>query len=332
MSMHAVVYDKVGSEMGFTIREMPIPAVGDDEVLYEVEAFGLNQADLLLIQGRHYVVQDLPIRLGYEGSGTVVAVGKNVKNFREGDKVTSMPNVDGPYSNAGTHALAQERFLTKRPAGYSAQEAAHLWMQTLTAYYPMAELFPIKPGDWVMITAATGGSGLGAIQMAKLLGARVIATTRSPERKGALLKQEGADHVIETYGSNLIDEVNDITSGKGVSLICDSIGGPYVNTYASTLAPQGILYVYGVLSNEDMSLPVLTLAHRGAGLYGYSLINELRKPGALERGRDFVLAALEAGKIKRPVIDRVFPFAEAAEAYQYLMNGTRGGKIIVSVK
>jgi len=332
MSMQVVVYDKVGSEMAFTIREMPIPAVGANEVLYEVEAFGLNQADILLIQGNHYVVQDLPIRLGYEGTGTVIAVGKNVKKFREGDKVTCMPNVDGPYSNAGTHALAQERFLTKRPAGYSAQEAAHLWMQTLTAYYPMVELFPIKPGDWVMITAATGGSGIGAIQMAKLLGARVIATTRSPERKREFLTQLGADHVIETYGTDTIEKVNEITGGEGVRLVCDSIGGPHVNTYASTLAPQGILYIYGILSNEDVSLPALTLAHRGAGLYGFSLINELRKPGALERGRDFVLAAIGAGKIKRPVIDRVFPFEKSAEAYEYLISGTKYGKIIVSVK
>lgn len=331
MSKYRVLeFDSLGDRLGLVSRSTHFPAVGEREVLYRVCAFGLNQADLLLMEGRHYVTSDLPLRFGYEASGEVVEVGRSVSRFKPGDRVACIPNVDGPFSVAGEYALAHETFLTPWPEGFTAIEAAGFWMQYLTAYFPLRELFPVKAGDWVLITAASGGTGLGAIRMAKLLGARVMATTRTESKHGLLLAH-GADEVLPTDAPMLAADVRRMT-GNGARLICDSMGGPFVAQLVDALADRGIMYVHGGLSGSNqLSIPVLSLVRRGAGLFGYSLINELRMPGALERGRDFVLDAIARGLLPAPTIDQVFPFSEVERAYARMKSGVQQGKIIVAM-
>jgi NADPH:quinone reductase-like Zn-dependent oxidoreductase len=204
-------------------------------------------------------------------------------------------------------------------------------MQYLTPYFPFVELFPIKHGDWVMITAATGGTGLGSVRLAKLLGARVIATTRS-EHKIATLKEHGADVVISTEQEDFPAQVMKATGGTGVRLIADSLCGPYVPKLAETLADRGILYIHGALGGtNDLTLPVLSLVHRAAGLYGYSLINELRRPGALERARERIEGWLASGELPPPLIDQEFAFKDVRAAYDRMRAGRQTGKIIVRV-
>jgi NADPH:quinone reductase-like Zn-dependent oxidoreductase len=328
---HVLEFDRIGDRMGLVFGVARFPDLGEHEVLYKVFAFGLNQADLLLMEGRHYVTSDLPVRIGYEASGEVIEVGRSVSQFKRGDRITCIPNVDGPYSVAGEYALADEAFLTPWPAGFSAIEAAGFWMQYLTAYFPLKELFPVKEGDWVLITAASGGTGLGAIRMAKLFGARVIATSRSASKRDLLLAH-GAEEVLPTDASNLAAEVRRITNG-GARLVCDSMGGPFVAQLVDALAERGIIYVHGGLSGSNqLSFPVLSLVRRGAGLYGFSLINELRSPEAMKRGRDFVLDAVARGALPAPTIDQVFPFSEAESAYARMRSGAQRGKIIVAME
>jgi NADPH:quinone reductase-like Zn-dependent oxidoreductase len=325
------VFDALGETMDFHLVTAAIPEPGPHEVRFKVSAFALNQADILLTQGRHYVQADLPIRLGYEGCGVIDAIGAAVTRFTVGDRVTCIPNVDGPYWTAGEYALAREDFVTAWPEGYSAAEASSLWMQYLTPYFPFAELFPFRPDDWVMITAATGGTGLGSVSLAKLLGARLIATTRT-ESKAAVLKARGADEVISTDDPEFVSKVNRVTEGQGVRLINDTLCGPYVPMLTETLSARGVIFIHGALAGDNqLSLPVLNLVHRGAGLYGYSLINELRRPGALDRARDFILAALADNRLPRPLVDRVFPFDQVRAAYDRLRQGLQSGKIVVSV-
>lgn len=333
MNTHQVaVFDSIaGGEPDFVVSTAPLLEPAPGEVRFKVEAFALNQADLLLTQGRHYTKSPLPIRLGYEGAGVVERVGAGVTRFRPGDRVTCIPNVDGTYWTAGAYALAKEDFLTPWPKGYTAAEAASVWMQYLTPYFPFAELFPVKTGDWVLITAASGGTGLGSIRMAKLLGARVIATTRTAA-KVQTLKDHGADHVLFTDQPDFAAAVRKLTDDQGVRLINDSLCGPYVPMLAETLADKGIMYIHGALAGDNtLSLPVLTLVYRRAGIYGYSLINELRQPGALARARDFIWQALSEGKLARPLVDRVFPISDVRAAYERMRTGAQTGKIVVSL-
>lgn len=333
MPTHRIaIFDTVGDGADFTIGTAPMPEPGPGQLRYKVAAFGLNQADLLLVAGRHFVEAALPIRLGYEGCGTVDAVGAGVTRFAVGDRITCIPNVDGPYWTAGEYALADERFATAWPEGYSAPEAAGLWMQYLTPYFPFVELFPFQPGDWVMITAATGGTGLGSVRLAKALGARVIATTRSAHKE-AVLREHGADIVLSTEREDFVAEVMKATDGRGVRLINDTLCGPYVGMLTETLADRGIMFIHGALGGGDnmLTLPVLNLVYRRAGLYGYSLINELRLPGQLERARDFFGDLAGRGALPPPTIDRVFAFDDFASAYRRMREGSQTGKIIVGM-
>ncbi|SDG99296.1 NADPH:quinone reductase [Sinosporangium album] len=333
--MRALVYDRLGEEddaaTGLVVRDIDIPEPGPGEIRLLVSAYGLNQADILLMTGRHYTRSDFPMRIGYEASGVVDAVGAGVTRFAIGDRVTTIPNTEGPYSCANEYALAREEFATPWPEGWSQAEAAGYWMQYLTAYFPMKELFPVAEGDWVVITAASGGSGLGAIQMAKALGARVIATTRTSEKRQFLIDQ-GADATIATTEEDTTKAIMSITGGEGARLIADGIGGAFVADYIDALADKGIAYIYGALSGaNDITFPVLPLVRRRAALYGYSLINETRDPAALARGVAFVTDLIADGVLHKPVIDRTYPLSEAPAAYDRMKSGVQRGKIIVTL-
>lgn len=331
MEQTVAVFDNVGDGQDFTVRTVPVADPGPGEIRFKVSAFALNQADLLLTQGRHYVTADLPIRLGYEGCGIVDAVGAGVTRFQPGDRVSVLPNVDGPYWTGGEYALAQEAFCVAWPEGWNAAQATSFLMQYMTPYYPYVEKFRFDPGAWVMITAATGGTGLGTVRLAKHLGARVIATTRSAE-KVDVLKSHGADVVLSTDQPDFVEKVMAATDGKGVNLITDSLCGPYVAMLNETLAQEGILYIHGGLSGDNnFTMPVLNIVHRQAGVHGYSLINELRKPGALERGLGFITTAISRGELAPPTIDSVFPLDKVKDAYTRMQSGKQVGKIVVAV-
>ena len=324
-------FDKVDNELKFVIKDAKMPEAGEGEVLFKVSAFALNQADLLLTQGRHYVKSELPIRLGYEGCGVIEAVGPSVTGYFPGDRISVIPNVDGPFWTAGEYAVAHSKHIMAWPEEWSAVRATSFVMQYMTPYYPLVERFPVKKGDWVMITAASGGTGLGTVALAKHLGARVIATSRSPEKKDILISH-GAEVVLSTDDDDFIEQVMNVTQKDGVKLIIDGLGGPYVGTLAKTLAIEGILCIHGGLSGEnDFELDVLELVYRQAGIHGYSLINELRMPGALERGRDYIVAAIAQGYLPPPTIDSVFKFSDFSDAYDRMKSGKQAGKIVVEL-
>ena len=161
---------------------------------------------------------------------------------------------------------------------------------------------------------------------------RVIATTRSAH-KIATLHEHGADVVLSTEQDDFISAVMQATGGQGVRLIDDTLCGPYVPKLAETLADKGVMFIHGALAGDNtLSLPVLTLVYRRAGIYGYSMINELRRPGGLERARDWVLDAIAKAELPPPTIDMIFPFVQVRFAYDRMRAGLQTGKIIVSVE
>lgn len=320
--------DLVDGEPRLALRDLPASEPGPGEVRYRVHAMGLNRADILYMQGGHYTPSMFPVRIGYEAAGIVDAVGSGVAEFKIGDRVSAIPFGDPKYCVGGESAITPARFLAPWPGGYSSEEAAATWMQYMTAYFPLKEVATVAAGDAVLITAASSSAGLGAIQLAKYLGARVIATTRSNDKKDFLLRA-GADYVVATDGGEVSARILEFTDNRGVRVVYDAVAGSFMGQYADAVARKAQIFVYGALGGAtSIECPILPLIRKGATIELYSLINYLQEAGAVERGREFIWNAISAGAF-RPVVDRVFGLEEAADAYAYMEAGTQKGKIVL---
>lgn len=324
-----------GGPEHLTFEDIDAVEPGSGEVRFNVHAFALNRADLQYIKGAHYNELKLPSRLGSEACGIVDAVGSGVNTFRVGDHVSSVPFHSEEFQRHGVHgeiATVPAKYLTRWPQGLSAVEACSIWMQYLTAYFALAKVAEVGPGTTVLLTAASGSAGVGAIQIAKALGASVIATTRQA-RKRDFLEQNGADHVvITTLGENFAASLQEFTGGKGVDVVFDPVAGKFVHDYVDGLNWGGRVLIYGNLSGTgEFSVPILPLIRAKGSIHPYSMFNHVMIPEELKEGVDFVMSRIADSQL-RPVIARVFDFKDAISAYQYMLGNSQCGKIVVDVK
>jgi NADPH:quinone reductase-like Zn-dependent oxidoreductase len=201
-------------------------------------------------------------------------------------------------------------------------------MQYLTAF-AIVEVARIGIGDFVIIPAASSSVGLAAIQLANWAGAIPIAATRS-SAKAAVLREQGAKHVIATEETDLVAQVMRITDGKGARVVFDPVGGPYVETLAKAMAEEGILFIYGSLSGQPTPYPHWPAALKGLSLRGWVASAIWNKPDRFARAREVICRGLALGALK-PVIARTFPLHEIAQAHRYLESNEQIGKIVVTV-
>jgi len=256
---------------------------------------------------------------------------------RVGDRVaiTSGQSI-GRYGTYGESAIALSTSLARYPDNITPEEAASAWIQYLTAYFAFVDLAALKPGQSVLITAATGGAGLGAIQMAKLLGATTIATTRNEGKKDGLAKA-GADHVIVTGNEDLAARVMEITGGKGADLIFDPVAGNTLPALADAVAWGGQIILYGALGGTETPYPLWTAFARNFSLRTYMIYNYCglatiglpRNEEAYSRAVAFINQNMAAGKLK-PVIAKTFPLSAIREAHRYLESNQQLGKVVVN--
>ena len=324
-------FDEVGGPEKLVFRDMPLLEPGPGEVRYIVHAFALNRGDLFWLADTYYNSPQLPARIGQEACGIVDAVGPGVTAFKVGDRVCSIVQEDGRYCVNGEFAISLERYLASWPEGLPAEEACANWSRALTSYYPFVELAPVVPGTHVMVTAASSTSGTGAVQMAKLLGAYVVATSRTSE-KTDFLYELGADVVIATDECELGSAMRAATCGHGVDVIFDTVAGSLMPRYFEGLADGARIFLVGALDNQlTLSGPIIPFVQAGASITGFSIYNHNRIDEQLGRAKVFIERAIADGQITA-VIDRVFGFHDAIRAYEYLAGGTQKGKIIVRVK
>ena len=329
--MRAILYDRLADgALGFRLGEVDDPRPGPGEIRIKVAAFGLNRADLP--SPMHGA--ELPRRTGFEASGVVDAVGTGVTKWQPGDRVSVVPTQFTLHPCAAEYAVTSETMATAWPDGWSGVEAAGFAMSYLTAYYPMVEISPLHEGSCALVTAASGGTGPGAMQLARSCGATVLATTRQSGKRQFLLDQ-GADQVFITDGSeDLSQAIREATGGRGVDLVLDGIAGPSIDRYVGGLARNAAIYVHGGLSGTvTASFSVIPLMRNRASLFGYMLANEveLGGPEALQRGLRWVQAAIAAGRLPRPSIDSTWSFDDAVQAYDRQASGDQRGKVVVSV-
>jgi NADPH:quinone reductase-like Zn-dependent oxidoreductase len=333
-----VVFNRLGGPEVLEIKDLPVPEPEAGEVRLAVQAIGLNRAEVMYRTGQYLEQPEFPTKIGIEAAGIIEAVGPGVTNVRVGDRVSvAVGQSIGKYGTYGEKIITRAASAIPYPTNISPEEAASVWVQYLTAYFAFVDLAHIQPGQSILITAATGGAGLGAIEMARLLGATTIATTRSASKKQALL-DAGADHVIVTNDENLVERVKEITGGKGADVIFDPIAGDTLPILAEAVAWGGQIILYGTLNGANVPYPLFAAFLRNFSLRTYMVYSFCglptlgipRNEEAFARAVKFINDKLASGKLK-PVVAKTFPFSQIQEAHRFMESNQQLGKIVVTV-
>ena len=333
-----VRFGRLGGPEVLQIEDLPIVEPKSGEVRIRVQAIGLNRAEIMFRTGQYLEQPKFPSRIGLEAAGIVEAIGAGVTKVRIGDKVSVATGQSiAKYGTYGETAIVPASSAISYPDNLTPEEAASVWVQYLTAYFAFVDLAKIQPGQSVLITAATGGAGLGAIEVARLLGAVAIATTRSASKQQALL-DSGADHVIVTSKEDLGSRVKEITGGRGADLIFDPIAGDTLPTLAEAVAWGGQIILYGALGGTNVPYPLFAAFARNFTLRSYIIysfcgletLGLRRNEEAFARAVQFINENLASGKLK-PAIAKIFPLSEIQETHRYMESNQQLGKIVIKV-
>jgi NADPH:quinone reductase-like Zn-dependent oxidoreductase len=325
-----VRFHRIGGPEVLQIDTIDVPAPASGEVRIQVKALGLNRAESMYRSGKYLEDPKPPSKLGYEAAGVVESVGPDVTGLKAGDAVSTIPAFSqGQYGVYGDTCIVPASAVAKHPPSMSWVDASAIWMQYLTAHGALIDIANLSHGDVVLIPAASSSVGLAAIQIANLIGAVPIALTRTDDKRAELLRY-GAAQVIATEKQDLVAEVMKKTEGRGARIVFDPVGGPTVAKLAAAMANRGILFQYGALSTQPTPLPLWDLLAKSMTIRGYVLFEITSDPARLNKGKQWVIDGLAAGKLK-PVIAKTFPLAEIVEAHRYLESNQQIGKIVVTV-
>ena len=322
--MHAWLCENPIGVDALTWKEIPTPQPGADEVLLEIQAASLNFPDLLIVQNKYQMKPPLPFVPGSEYAGVVRAVGAQVKHLQVGQAVACLSGTGG----FGTHTLAPAKLCMPLPAGFAPVDAAAFIMTYATSHHALIDRGQLKAGETVLVLGAAGGVGTAAIQIAKAVGAKVIAAASSDE-KCALCQREGADTTINYSRDNLRDAIKQLTDGKGPDIIYDPVGGEFAEPAFRSIAWRGRYLVVGFAAGPIPALPWNLALLKGASLVGVFWGDFARREPQANASMMQALATWYAqGKIK-PVIHKILPMAELKQAYAEM--GSRGvmGKLVM---
>jgi NADPH:quinone reductase-like Zn-dependent oxidoreductase len=312
------------------IEDLPPQQPKEDEVRLRVEAIGLNRAEIMFRTGTYLETPAFPARLGLEAAGVVDAVGQNVTGIRIGDRVSTVPSFSmSSHGVYGEAAIVPAHAVVRYPHNLTPVEGASIWTQYLTVWGALVHHGKVCAGQNVLITAASSSVGLAAIEVAKLLGARPIAVTRTSAKKKRLLEL-GASLVIASTEEDLPEAVSRYTGGKGAALIFDPVAGPFLDTLAQCAASGGQIIEYGWLSGEATPFPLFPAFQKGLTVRGYTLYEFIDDRVLRPEAERFVTEHLAQGKL-RPRIDRTFPLSQIVDAHRYLESNKQVGKVVVTV-
>jgi len=321
---------RAGGPEVLEIREAAIGEPAADEVRIRVKALGINRVDMMWRMDQCTERVKFPARLGYEAAGIAEAVGSQVTHIAAGDLVSVIPAFSlNQYGMYGEVVMAPAVAVVRSPPGLTFVEAASIWMMFITAYGALIEIADLQAGETVLVTAASSSVGLAAIQIATRVGAIPVAITRTSAKRKQLL-DAGAAYVVAVEEQDLVREVSRITNGTGARVAFDSVGGSRFAELVQSLSLFGTIFVYGMLSKEPTQLPMLDMVGKFPIIRGHTIWTTASNPGRLTAAVDFISSGLTSGRL-RPVIDRVFPFDQLADAHRYMERNEHFGKIVVSV-
>ena len=322
--MHAWLCENPVGVDALTWKELPTPAPKAGEVLIEIKAASLNFPDLLIVQNKYQMKPELPFVPGSEYAGVVTAVGDGVSHLKVGQNVACLSGTGG----FATHTIAQAALCMPLPDGFPHVDAAAFTMIYATSHHALLDRGQLKSGETVLVLGAAGGVGTSAIQIAKVVGATVIAAA-STDEKCALCKSIGADATINYSTQDLRETIKSLTGGKGPDVIYDPVGGDFAEPAFRSIAWRGRYLVVGFAAGPIPSLPLNLPLLKGASVVGVFWGGFARQePKANAAMMNELARWYGEGKIK-PVIDRTMPMAELKAAYAHM--GSRGvkGKLVM---
>ena len=326
--MQAVEISSHGGPEVLKIAERPMPAVGPDEVLISVEAAGVSRADLMQRKGNYHPppgASDIP---GLDVAGTVREVGSSVQGWRKGDRVCALLSGGGYAEYCSVPAVQ----VLPIPPGWSATEATTLPENLFTVYDNLVTRARLKSGDTVLVHGGTSGIGSMAIMLAQAIGAKPYATAGT-EEKCAACRTLGALDAVNYRTMDFVEVVKEWTAGRGVDVVLDMVGGPYLEKNIEVMAVEGRLTLIATQGGTTGTLPI----HRLMMKRGTIVASTLRARTPEEKGEVArqllanIWPLLPSKEHIRPLIDRVFPLEDASRAHQRLEEGDHIGKIVLLV-
>lgn len=325
-----VRFHAYGDASVLRIEEIDIPPPASGEVQIAVRAIGLNRAESMFRSGAYLHEAVFPSALGYEAAGLVRELGADVVGLAVGDAVSVVPTLDmARWPTYGEVINIPDKYVVRHPANVSFEAAAASWMQYITAWGALIEQAGLHAGDTLIVSAASSSVGIAAFQVARSVGATVIATTRTSDKAQALL-DAGAHHVIATSEEDLVARVRDITGGQGARVVFDPIGGPAIAMLAECMAVGGILLEYGALSPETGPFPQFAVLGKSLTIRGYLYTEVVANDDALARAKAFIVRGLQSGAL-RPLISRTFRFDQIQDATRFLESNQQIGKVVVTL-
>ncbi|HEY7333631.1 MAG TPA: quinone oxidoreductase [Bryobacteraceae bacterium] len=322
--MKTVYIEQTGGPEILRFGDRPAPEPGPGEALVKVQYSGVNFTDLNQRSGMNKI--PLPAVLGAEGAGVVERVGESAGNFKPGDRVAWVM-VRGSYAE---YAVVPTKMLTRIPKSADFRIAAAAMLQGMTAHYLTHSTFPLKAGYSALVHAAAGGTGRLLVQIATMLGARVIGTVGTPE-KAELARAAGAIDAILYDQQDWVAEVKRLTAGAGVDVVYDSVGKATFLKGLDCLKPRGMMVHFGVSSGQIEPFDTRNLTQKGSLFLARPTLNShVASPEELAWRSGDIFRWIAEGTLQLR-IDREYPLAEAAQAHRDLEARKTSGKILLRI-
>ncbi len=329
--MRAVVCDRLSDLPGdpsvLKIEDRPIPEPGPDDVVIKVGAAAVNFPDVLMLSAGYQHKPELPFVPGMEGAGTISAVGGSVKNRRQGDKVIFGLR---PGAMAEYVRVPASGNLMPAPAGWSWAEAAAFRVGATTAYHSLVHRAQLRKREVLLVHGAAGGVGMAAVQLGRHLGAQVIATGGDDERL-AVVREHGADLVINYRTADFVSVVKGLTDGRGADVIFDPVGGEVLEKSMRAAAYGARLLVIGFTSGGPSTIMSNHVLIKGLSILGVRAGETARRSSSLAQDYAGELPRLAAMGVMRPHISHRFPMERAADAFRVLIERKVIGKAVIEM-
>ena len=323
--MKALICNEFGSPDSLILAETEAPTPAKGEILIDIKAAGVNFPDILTVQGKYQFKPELPFIPGAEVCGIVTAIGEGVTSRKVGDKVFATLQV-GAFSE---QCVVNEHATVALGATMSFEQGAGFAITYGTSYYALKQRANIQPGETLLVLGAAGGVGIATIQIAKAMGAKVIAAASS-EEKLDFACEAGADLRINYSTENLKDRVKELTGGKGADVIYDPVGGDLSEQAFRSIAWDGRFLVIGFASGPIPAIPLNLALLKGASMVGvFWGAWAARSPRESRDNFDELIAMVDSGKFS-PLVTEVYPLDDFKAAFASISERRAKGKVILS--